>query len=102
MPECLQQYLRSLFCRDITNFNATNSEMFGVNTFVDFLFSSIGEKINKRLRGSIRFPLYKFLQTRNTLQTARDILTELGMIPKDTLSQKHSLHLEGELILPEI
>ena len=25
MPQCLQQYLRSLFCHDITNFIATNS-----------------------------------------------------------------------------
>ena len=33
----------AIFCHDITNFNATNSEMFGVNTFVDFLFSFRGE-----------------------------------------------------------
>ena len=34
MPQCLQQYLGSFFCHDITNFNAANSEMFRVNTFV--------------------------------------------------------------------
>ena len=33
MPRCLQQFLRSCFCH-ITNFNAANSEMFRVNTFV--------------------------------------------------------------------
>ena len=45
---------RSFFCHDITNFvNAANSEVFQVNTFVNFLFSFMGEKINKRLRRSI-------------------------------------------------
>ena len=38
---CLQQYLGSFFCHDITTFNAANSEMFRVNTFVNFLFSFI-------------------------------------------------------------
>ena len=57
MPQCLQQYLGSFFFHDITNFNAANSEMFRVNTFVNFLFFSVGEKINKQLRRSIRFPL---------------------------------------------
>ena len=33
MPRCLQQYLTSFFC-NITNFNAANSEMVRVNTFV--------------------------------------------------------------------
>ena len=56
MPQCLQQYLRSLFCHNLTNFNAANSEMYRVNTFVNFLFSFIGEKIFKRQRRSIRFP----------------------------------------------
>ena len=42
---------------DITTFNIANSEMVWVNTFVNFLFSFIGEKINKRPRRSIRFPL---------------------------------------------
>ena len=50
-------YLGSFFCHDMTNFNATNSEMFQVNTFVNFLFFSIGEKTNKWLRRSICFPL---------------------------------------------
>ena len=54
--QCLQQYLGSFFF-EITNFNAANSEMFLVNTFVNFLFFSVGEKINKRLRRSIRFLL---------------------------------------------
>ena len=45
------------FCHDITTFNIANSEMFWVNTLVNFLFSFIGEKINKRLRRFIRFPL---------------------------------------------
>ena len=40
MPQYLQQYLGSFFCHDITNFNAANSEMFRVNTFVNFLFFS--------------------------------------------------------------
>ena len=44
----MQQYLGSFFCHDITNFNAANSEMFRVNTFVNFLFFSVGEKINKQ------------------------------------------------------
>ena len=44
-------------CHDITYFNAANSEMFRVNTFMNFLFFSVGEKINKQLRRSIRFPL---------------------------------------------
>ena len=39
-------YLRSFFCHDIANFNAANSEMFRVNTFVNLLFSLIGEKLN--------------------------------------------------------
>ena len=30
--------LGSFFCHNITNFNAANSEMFRVNTFVNFLF----------------------------------------------------------------
>ena len=38
-------------------FYAANSEMFRVNTFVKFLFFSVGEKIKKQLRRSIRFPL---------------------------------------------
>ena len=38
MPKCLQQYLGSFFCRGITNVNAANSEMFRVNTFVNFFF----------------------------------------------------------------
>ena len=53
MPQCLQQYLGSFFCHDITtlrHFNAANSEMFRVNTFVNFLFFSVGEKINKQLK----------------------------------------------------
>ena len=53
MPQYLQQYLGSSFCHDITNFNVANSEMFRVNAFVNFLFFSVGEKINKRLRRSI-------------------------------------------------
>ena len=57
LQQCLQQYLGSFFCHDITNFNAANSKIFRVNTFVNFSFFSIGEKINKRLRRSIRFPL---------------------------------------------
>ena len=57
MPQCLQQYLGGFFCHDITNFNAANSEMFRVNTFMNFLFFSAGEKINKRLRRYIRFLL---------------------------------------------
>ena len=57
MPQCLQQYMGSFFCHDITNINAANSEMFRINTFVNFLFFSVGEKIDKRLRRSIRFPL---------------------------------------------
>ena len=32
MSRCLQQYLRSLFGPDIANVNATNLEMFRVNT----------------------------------------------------------------------
>ena len=47
----------SFFCHDITNLKTANSEMFRVNTFVNFLFFSIGEKINKRVRRSICFPL---------------------------------------------
>ena len=46
----------TFFGHDITNFNA-NSELFRVNTFVKFLFFSVGEKINKRMKRSIRFPL---------------------------------------------
>ena len=60
MPQCLQQYLRNFFCHDITTCNVANSEMFWVNTFVNFLFSFIGEKINKGLRRSIYFPCLKF------------------------------------------
>ena len=60
MPQCLQQYLRNFFCHDITTCNVANSEMFWVNTFVNFLFSFIGEKINKGLRRSISFPRLKF------------------------------------------
>ena len=47
----------SFFCHDMTNFNVANSEVFRVNTFVNFLFFSVGGKINKQLRRSIRFPL---------------------------------------------
>ena len=57
MPQCLQQYLGSFFCHDITDFNAAYSEMFLVNTFVNLSFSFTGEKINKLLRRSFRFPL---------------------------------------------
>ena len=60
MPQCLQQYLRIFFCHDITTCNVANSEMFWVNTFVNFLFSFIGEKINKGLKRSISFPRFKF------------------------------------------
>ena len=35
-------------------------------------------------------------------QHTTSLWTELGMIPKGTLSQKRSLHLQGELILPQI
>ena len=38
-----------LFCHDITTCNVANSEMFWVNTFVNFMFSFRGEKINKGL-----------------------------------------------------
>ena len=86
MPQCLQQYLGSFFCHDFTNFNAAKLEIFRVNAFVNFWFSFIGEKISKNKR--------------NSLKTAHDIF-ELGMIPKGTLSQKRSLHLKGELTLPE-
>ena len=55
----LQEYLGSFFCHDITNSNAANSEMFPVNTFVNFLFSFIGEKINKRLRGDPLVSVFK-------------------------------------------
>ena len=58
MPQCLQQYLGSFSSHDITNFNAANLEMFWVDTFnVNFLFFSLGEKINKQLRRTIRFSL---------------------------------------------
>ena len=40
----------AIFGHDITNFNAANLEVFRVNTFVNFLISFIGEKINKGLR----------------------------------------------------
>ena len=49
--------LGSFFCHDIANFNPANWEMFRVTTFVNFSFFSTGEKINKWLRRSIRFPL---------------------------------------------
>ena len=45
------------FCHDITNFNAANSEMCQMNTFVNFLFFSIGEKIDKNPGRTIHFPL---------------------------------------------
>ena len=49
MLQTLQQYLRSFFCHDdITNLNAANSEMFRVNTFVNFLLSSIVNRENKQ------------------------------------------------------
>ena len=47
----------------VSNFDAANSEIFRVNTFVNFLFSFTAEKINKRLRRSIRFPLYSLANT---------------------------------------
>ena len=64
MPECLQQYLRSLFCHDITNFNATYSEMFGVNTFVDFLFSFIGRENKQAAEEISPFPSLKLTKTK--------------------------------------
>ena len=48
MPQCLQQYLRSFFCHDITNFNAANSEMFQVNTFVTELLVLFHRGENKQ------------------------------------------------------
>ena len=62
-------YLRTFFCHKISNFNAANSEMLRVNTFVNFLFSFTGEKINKRLKRSIRL---KTAHRRHFLNRATD------------------------------
>ena len=45
MPHCLQQYLGSFFCHDITNFNAANSELFWANTSVNF-YKQAAEEIH--------------------------------------------------------
>ena len=59
MPECLQQYLGSFFCHDITNFNAGNSEMFRVNTFVNFLFFSRRGENKQATEEILSFPSLK-------------------------------------------
>ena len=60
MPQCLQQYLGSFFCHDITNVNAANSEMFRVNTFVNFSFFSGHRGENKQAAEEIlSFPSLK-------------------------------------------
>ena len=61
MPRCLQQYLRSCFCH-ITNFNAANSEMFWVNTFVTKLLVLFhrGEKSQNKQEEIHLFPSLKF------------------------------------------
>ena len=60
MPQCLQQYLRSFFCHDITNFNAANSEMFQVNTFVTELLILFHRRENKQAAEEIHsFPSFK-------------------------------------------
>ena len=63
MPQSLQQYLRSFFCHDITNLNAANSEMFRVNTFVNFLLSFIVNRENKQAGEEIHRPLQKHGRT---------------------------------------
>ena len=84
MPQSLQQYLRSFFCHDVTNLNAANSEMFRANTFVNFLLSFMVNRENKQAGEEI----HSF----SSLKLSKHFLTELGMILKDTLLQKRSLH----------
>ena len=104
MPLRLQQYLGSFFCHDITNFNASNSEMFRVNTFVNFLFfSRRGE--NKQATEEIHsFPslkLSKHEKTRNSLKTAHDIFNRVGGDSKKIRCHKSVLCTKREeLILP--
>ena len=93
MPKCLQQYLRSLFCHDITNFNANNSENYVWGEYICGLLVLFHRGENKQAAGEINpFPSLKLSRTRNTLKQHTTFLTELGMIKRDTLSQRHSLH----------
>ena len=74
----------SFFCHDTNNLNAANSEMLRVNTFVNFLLSFIENRENKQAGEEI----HSF----SSLKLSKYFWTELGMIPKNTLSQKRSLH----------
>ena len=101
MPQCLQQYLGSYFCHDITNFNAANSEMFRVNTFVNFLFSFIWENINKRLRRSPFVSLFKVDGT--SFSDARSLVTTAHLTrevcPRDLKYRKSKTNMGAQKLL---
>ena len=59
--------------------------MFRVNTFVNFFLSFIIDRENKQAGEEIH---YSF----SSLKLSKHFWTKLGMIPEDTLWQKHSLH----------
>ena len=87
MSRCLQQYLRSLFGPDIANVNATNLEMFRVNTLWT---SNSCMRENKQAAeeihsfSSLKLSKHEIVWQQHTM-----------MISKDTLSQKRSLHQKG-------
>ena len=89
----------------MTNFNAANSEMFRVKTFVTELFVLFHRGENKQTAEEIDlFPSLKLSKHEIVWKQHKTFWTELEMILKDKLSQKRSLHLKGELISwwPEI
>ena len=95
MPQCLQQYLGSFFCHDITNLNAANSEMFRENTFANFLFFFCkGE--NKQATEEIHsFPSLKLSKHEIVWKPHTTFLTGLGVIQKRYAVTKAFFVLKG-------
>ena len=64
-----EQDLGSFFCHDITNFNAANSEIFQVNTFVNLWGENKQETEEIPLFPSLKLSKHNW----NSLKTADDI-----------------------------
>ena len=90
----------SFFCHDVTNFNATNSELFRVNTFVNFRRGE-NKKATEEIHSFPSLTLSKHERTRNSLKTAHNIFNRVGGDSKKIHCHKSILCTKREeLILP--
>ena len=103
MPQCLQQYLGSFFCHDITNFNAGNVSGEYICELLVLFRRGEDKQATEEIHSFPSLKLSKHERTRNSLKTARDIFNRVRGDSKKIRCHKSVLCTKREeLILPEI